>query len=344
MLKMPAEKVNNVTRAALLIDASGSMNGREKAVIDQLNSVITGLKTAAKEKDQKVFVSIYSFSNEMTALTENTPVEKLPVFGYDDYRTGGGTGMNNAVHEVIGKFTKQMAKEYPDAANLITVITDGEETRHNITNADLNRLITKSVDTDKWTFSFLMPAGKKANLLRALVSVADGNVTEWEVSTRGLQLAAQTLSSSYASYLDTRSNGATHSRGFFTATVDKNQAKEAKKKLDDVRSAFKAMTVRTQDPKMLQSFIESRKLPFVKGKSFYQLTKTELVQNHKEVLLREIKTGAVYGGKDARAIVGLPNADIKVKPSDFADWDIFVQSTSNNRKLQVGTNLLYLKK
>ena len=59
--------------------------------------------------------------------------------------------------------------------------------------------------------------------------------------------------------------------------------------------------------------------------------------------MREIKTGAVYGGAEAREILGLPGTDIKVKPTDFSDWDIFVQSTSNNRKLVVGTNLLYLK-
>jgi hypothetical protein len=104
------------------------------------------------------------------------------------------------------------------------------------------------------------------------------------------------------------------------------------------------MTVRTQDPKTLQDFVEARGMTFQKGRSFYQLTKPEKVQSHKEVLLREVKTGAVYGGAQAREILGLPKGlDTKVKPADHGSWDVFVQSTSNNRKLMVGTILLYLK-
>jgi hypothetical protein len=50
----------------------------------------------------------------------------------------------------------------------------------------------------------------------------------------------------------------------------------------------------------------------------------------------------VYSGRDARQIVGLPDMNVRVSPSHNPDFDIFVQSTSLNRKLIAGTKYLYL--
>ena len=38
-------------------------------------------------------------------------------------------------------------------------------------------------------------------------------------------------------------------------------------------------------------------------------------------------------------MLGLPNSDTKVKPGDFGDWRIFIQSTSINRKIKAGTSI-----
>ena len=338
MLTIP--KNNPVTNVALLIDASGSMAGREAGVIKQLNAVVDGLKEGAIKNDQTVRVSIYTFNTQTEQILKYVDIAKVPKFSVKDYHADGGTSMNAAIQTAIDGFP---AVKSGSDANIVTVITDGEEITgipsFNTINTELRQLIS----TDQWTFSFLVPTGLKRSLLRNLPAIADGNVTEWELSTKGMEVATTALSSGYAGYLNLRSVGGTSSKGFFTANVDAKAAKAAKKKLDDVRGDFKAMTVRTQDPKILQSFVEDRGLTFQKGKSFYQLTKAETVQHHKNILLREISSGAIYGGADARDILGLPDTDVKVKPADFSEWDIFVQSTSNNRKLMVGTDLLYLK-
>lgn len=338
MLTIP--KINPVTNVALLIDASGSMGGREAGVIKQLNAVIDGLKEGAIKNDQKVMVSLFTFNTNIKQLLAFTDIQKFPKFTTKDYSADGGTSMNAAIAKAIDTFPGRLQE---GDANIVTVITDGEEVTGIPSFGTINDRMRQLISTDQWTFSFLVPTGLKRALLRNLPAIADGNVTEWELSTKGMEGATKALSTGYASYLNLRSVGGTSSKGFFTAQVDANAAKQAKKKLDDVQGDFKQMTVRTQDPKMLQDFIESRGLVFQKGRSFYQLTKSETVQSHKNVLLREIKTGAIYGGRDARDILGLPDLDAKVKPADFSDWDIFVQSTSNNRKLVVGTNLLYLK-
>lgn len=42
-------------------------------------------------------------------------------------------------------------------------------------------------------------------------------------------------------------------------------------------------------------------------------------------------------------MLGLPDFEVKVNPASYGQYDIFVQSTSVNRKLIKGTKLLVLK-
>jgi hypothetical protein len=78
------------------------------------------------------------------------------------------------------------------------------------------------------------------------------------------------------------------------------------------------------------------------GRAHYQLMKTETIQGNKELMVVEKSSGRAYSGPDARKIVGLPDMTVRVKPDHNPDFDIFVQSTSTNRKLIAGTRLLLL--
>lgn len=53
--------------------------------------------------------------------------------------------------------------------------------------------------------------------------------------------------------------------------------------------------------------------------------------------------GSVYGGEDARRLLDLPDHVTKVRPGNHANFDIFIQSTSINRKLKNGTRVIYLR-
>lgn len=56
----------------------------------------------------------------------------------------------------------------------------------------------------------------------------------------------------------------------------------------------------------------------------------------------EKKTDRVYTGPEARALLGLPETEVRVKPDHNDDFTIFVQSTSVNRKLVPSTRLLLM--
>ncbi|MDP3769689.1 MAG: hypothetical protein Q8R40_01985 [bacterium] len=92
----------------------------------------------------------------------------------------------------------------------------------------------------------------------------------------------------------------------------------------------------------IRDFVEEYSLEFKAGKGFYEFTKTELIQEKKEVVLRHKDTGDMFTGRKARAMIGLgPNERAKVKPKYLETYDVFVQSTSYNRKLIGGTRFLY---
>jgi len=89
---------------------------------------------------------------------------------------------------------------------------------------------------------------------------------------------------------------------------------------------------------------------FKPGRGFYELVKPVEVQSYKEVLLVDRRTGDIFNGPQVRHLLGLSpqNMEItkggpieKLKPVVFDKFKVFIQSTSYNRKLIPGTNLMY---
>lgn len=92
----------------------------------------------------------------------------------------------------------------------------------------------------------------------------------------------------------------------------------------------------------IRDYVLSNGLIFKKGRGFYQLTKTETIQDYKEVVLRDDATGDLFCGEKARELLGLPRTGtIRSRPVVPSGYTAFVQSTSYNRKLIGGTEFLY---
>ncbi len=92
----------------------------------------------------------------------------------------------------------------------------------------------------------------------------------------------------------------------------------------------------------IRGFVEENGLVFNAGRGFYEFTKPETIQENKEVVLRDKVTGDMYSGNAARNMIGLPpGIRGRIKPADLGKYDVFVQSTSYNRKLVGGTRFLY---
>jgi len=96
----------------------------------------------------------------------------------------------------------------------------------------------------------------------------------------------------------------------------------------------------------IKSFVLDSGASFVVGRGFYEWTKRETIQEKKEVVLVDKVSGDMWCGTVARDMIGLPMGQRgDLSPSQAYDvnrqYQVFIQSTSNNRKLMKGTKFLY---
>ncbi len=95
----------------------------------------------------------------------------------------------------------------------------------------------------------------------------------------------------------------------------------------------------------IPEFVREQGLAFNTGRGFYQFgNKRVTIQDYKEIVLRDKKTGDMFTGPYARKLMGLPTTgtvDLSPKDVDTGKYDAFVQSTSPNRKLFGDTLFLY---
>ena len=112
------------------------------------------------------------------------------------------------------------------------------------------------------------------------------------------------------------------------------------------KGRFQAIDVdRSIDKIQIRQLVKDKGLEFKTGRGFYQFTKPENISMKKEIVLAHRKTGEMYTGESARMLLGVTDAAYemkkRIKPSDYMDFDIFVQSTSYNRNLIGGTKFMY---
>ena len=93
----------------------------------------------------------------------------------------------------------------------------------------------------------------------------------------------------------------------------------------------------------IKEFAQANGLTFKTGKGFYEFTKPESISDGKEIVLMDKTTGDMFSGNKARDLLGLTAASAKdtFSPVALDRYRVFVQSTSVNRKLVVGTGFLY---
>lgn len=366
------KKINHV---ALVIDESGSIEDRRltKAVIDVVDGQVAWLSQLSKDMDQETRVSIYTFSGKSAnCVVYDTDVLRLPSLR-DHYRPAGGTPMISGTLKAIEDLEKT-AQLYGDHGFLIFVITDGEEN----TSAQATPFGTRSILTKRlaglganWTVGALVPdfQGK----LRAQGFGFDPtNIAIWNAtSVGGVSDAGEDIKAATTSYFTTRSTGGSTRTGLFTGLVVKDVtaadvAATGMKPIDP--SEFIIVPVALASTSTLEYVIPKKSItkanphgvkhveimPFVQetgrryiaGNAFYKLTKSERYDYQKDIVLIHRVTKKVYRGDACKKLIGLDGTSTRIKPQPVkgGEYDVYVQSTSVNRHLEVGGQVLLFHK
>jgi uncharacterized protein YegL len=332
-----------ITRVAYVLDRSGSMQGVLPLAIRTLNENVKLLREETSKNDQDATLTFITFDDSIKEHYHNRSVQNFQPIDEGSIRAGNSTALFDAAGIAIERLQQMPVGDDEDVSYLLIVITDGENNvKIKFDQFKLASLMRSVQVTDRWTLTFLVPKGGKKNLVNNF-GIPEGNISEWENTAEGVKRYAVVQAAGLRNYVQNRSNGVTNSKSFYTdlSHVTTRDIKQ----LDDLSSKVKVLSV-TRNCE-IREFIESRGFVFTKGCAYYQLIagkkSADKVQDYKKVLIFDKKTKRVHGGDDVRSVLGLPLHETKLRPGDHANFDIFIQSTSVNRKLVAGTKVIFAK-
>jgi hypothetical protein len=330
---------------AVVLDRSGSMYSVQKETIEAFNSQVD--KIRSETDDQHTTISLFTFASNAHVDFFNAELANLKPLTTRQYNPGGMTALFDGVGLAI-----EMFKAVPDANQdhvsfLVIVITDGGENSSTKYSRDAGgaekivQLLRETQLTDRWTFAFLMPPGT-GRAFAETYGIPTDNIREWSATREGVREASVATQSGIGHYFSARKMGKKSVAAFYhTTDLSGIDRKTLHAKLTDISPYFKVYEV-PKECRIDEFVAEKSKRPYIVGSGYYQLMKRETIQTHKKILIMEKGQKAIWGGPEARDLIGLPEgAESKVTPGNHANYDIFVQSKAPNRKLVRGTKLIY---
>lgn len=328
---------NYINHIALVLDASGSMRHLEKDVVKVADNQIAYLAQRSKELDQETRATIYAFEdrNKINCLFYDKDVLRMPSIK-DRYRTVGQTPLIDATIKALQDLEKT-PELYGEHAFLVYVLTDGQENASNAKPIDLSGRLQRL--PDHWTVAAFVPDANGVHEAKKF-GFPKENIAVWDASSaKGVIEAGETIRRTTEAFMVGRTTGIRGSRTLFQMDTTKLSA-AAVAALDKLGPGqFRMLPVHAEIA--IADFVEQTcKRPYRLGEAYYQPTKPVDVQAQKVIALYDKKAHSVYTGKNARQLLGLPDSTVRVSPAAHPNYEIFIQSTSVNRKLYPGTHVL----
>ena len=330
----------------LITDNSGSMGHLANAAKQDFNSQLETIQAVAKDKNQDVIVS------HLTIGEGHRPTVGRPIVNSNihvmkpltHYPTeAGGTPMIEAAFAAIKLAESVPDFNDPNVAFLITLTTDGQETQARGRGRELAAKIKQLQATDRFTFAFRVPSNGGAREL-ATLGISGVSVFEWELSQRGVVQSTQANTEAFTEFFTARSTGMKSTTKFYANLSDVSM-EDLQKELVDISNEVTFYDVTPADDQaLIRPFVEAKTGgAMARGAAFYKLNRTEpKVQANKRIAIRDKSTGTVFAGDAARHMLALPTiGTVRLAPDELGDYEVFIQSTSVNRKLDKGTQLMY---
>ena len=331
---------NSVTRIAILLDTSSSMRPIKGPALDSFNAINQSIQDNAKA-GQKTMVSLWTFGSRITEKFVGKDASILRFIQDHEYRTDeGSTRLNDALITAAQSLNQQVDLLNDEEACLVICVTDGGENASSNPSKQVKSMFERLQKTGTWTVVLQVPPGMRKSAAETYGIPID-NVREWEQTRRGAQEMGESTTMGLSAYYDVRRSGGRSVEKFF-ATADLSKVSDADlKSLTDVSHQFKELKINKGEI-AIRDFVQAETgREYVIGSGFYELTKQETVQPQKAVLIRKRGEKAIYGGVQARRLLGLPdNAHAKLTIKNLSEYQVWIESTSVNRVLVRGTTLM----
>lgn len=326
--------VNHVIYA---LDVSGSMANIIGHAKNVLQAGLEAMKSVSAGSGQETLVSLYTFNHEISTLFVDRPIEDVSLNNVH-FRADGGTALIDAAMKTMldGLTVQVKNKKTESHAYLLNVITDGDERHSKNKVDDLRKIISKL--NDEWTIAVQVPDQQGVHLAK-LYGFPAGNIAVWRAGTKeGLEESVRDFSKGFTTYTAARGAGASSVNNYYAPDLGGVSKSQVKSNLTEIAGRLYHCQ---SGPVEIRDFVErAAATTYKSGKAYYELTKPELVQEQKNIVIVNKNDGRKYGGDNARTFLGIPNNQrVKVAPGTHGDWRIFIQSTSVNRKIYQGTSV-----
>lgn len=324
-------------KAILVVDNSGSVNSYAREMNNSINKTISDLKASAYRDGLAIDFSLYYFSYGVSNAIFNVDVRDVKP--QPQQRPDGGTALFDGVERAINDHLRPERSD-EDVSYLLTIITDGGDNQSGDRSGNrMKDLIRRVQSTDRWTIAFEMAPRTKDWFCRTY-GIYPGNCVEWELTGHGVEQTTVRRTAAVQNYTASVSKGVRSTETFYT-DMSNVHVDSLKKALSNIQDKVKTFQVPAEVE--IRPFTEAQTgQPYQAGSIFYQLTKPELIQDTKKLLIKEKGGRAIYAGQDARTMLGLPQGvDCRVRPGNHGNFDLFVESTSVNRKLVRGTTVIH---
>lgn len=238
------------TDFVILLDSSGSMGGIKDATIKAFNQLVEDIKVQAAKVGLKTpRVTFYTFGESGHPTLQKyfrKPVDTLDALNPSTYRPAGNTPLYACIEEAIDAIMAD-----PEIANgkdnavVINVITDGQNNMAERTVGGTAKAIQRANGTGRFTIAVMVPRGAKDGLLREFgqYGIQAGNVTEWDATVQGMEMAAVVNTSSVGGFLGARSMGVMSSANYYVQPDLSKLTSQDLASLDDLSGFYRVYDV-----------------------------------------------------------------------------------------------------
>jgi hypothetical protein len=326
---------NYINHIVLVLDASASMIDHAHELVKVADNQIAYLAQRSKELNQETRVTVYTFndSDNIRCLIYDKDVLRVPsIAGL--YEATGMTALVDATILAL-KDLSLTPEKYGEHAFLVYVLTDGQENNSLARSSVLSSTISGL--RDNWTIATFVP-DQQGVFEAKKFGFPKENIAIWDTSSKGIVEAGKKIRETTEVFMQNRRLGIHSSRNLFTLRTP--SLNTVARNLESLHAGQYRLLDVEYDSR-IDEFVESElNRPYSRGEAYYQLMKPETIQPQKQVAI--LAGYKLYVGNKARQLLGLPAYSVKVAPTDYPDYEIYVQSTSVNRKLIGGTKLLIL--
>ena len=104
----------------------------------------------------------------------------------------------------------------------------------------------------------------------------------------------------------------------------------------------KFQIIEAEEDSTIEEICENNEIQYVKGRGYYQVTKNTKAKANKKIVIQNKSSEEIISGDDAKTTLGISiTNDFEIMISHLVDYDVYIQSTSSNRVIKSGSNIVY---